>query len=466
MAEKKELIINEKTLPILMMFAGNLPGGLFIYKVNDEELIYFNDAMHKAFECESDEEFKEYVQNSFKGIVYKDDYEQAKKEIDLQINESIDKLNHVTYRIVTKKGNIRWFDNYGRFVSTEEYGDVYFVFVKDITESKKLENESKLLVAKQSQLVHLVDSRFNINSQNNTLEGLNILVVDDEEFIRDMNKEILTSEGANVKECIDGLQAVDLIANGESFDLILMDLVMPNLDGICAIKKIRELEVNDDVHIPIVALTATIDDTKISESILAGADDCIKKPLNVAELSRILIACMKEQSIKMEKKLKNTLRMATTDPLTHVKNITAFTGKVDELTRKMQNENNIKFAVLMNDINHLKKINDRHGHDAGDNYIKNCCRIICDIFVHSPVYRIGGDEFVVILEGSDYLNRDKLIRKLNSQKKAAENTRGIENGFVSFSTGMAVYSPRIDFTVSDVVKRADIEMYKVKPNSR
>lgn len=464
MVKKQELIINEQTLPILKMFAENMPGGFFIYKADgDQEFVYFNNAMHKAFECENDAEFKEYVNNSFKGIVYPEDYENINNDINDQVKVNVDALGHVEYRIVTKKGNIRWFDNWGRYVSTSEYGDVYFTFVKDITESKKLERQSRLLVAKQSQLVHLVDSKMDSNIPANTFEGINILVIEKYEKERNYNHKILTSVGAIVTECKNSKEALDAFSN-KTYDLILMDLL--ELDELNIIKKIREAEVNQDVHVPIVALTSDADETKISECILAGADDCIKKPLNLTELSRILIACMKEQTVKMEKKLENTLRMATTDPLTHVKNITAYTGKIDELTRKMSADKELKFAIVMNDINHLKKINDRHGHDAGDTYIKNCCRIICNTFVHSPVYRIGGDEFVVVLEGSDYTNREKLYKKLNSQRRTAEKVLGVENGFASFASGMATYTSKFDFTVGDVAKRADIEMYKNKPEGR
>ena len=64
------------------------------------------------------------------------------------------------------------------------------------------------------------------------------------------------------------------------------------------------------------------------------------------------------------------------------------------------------------DANNLKMINDNYGHGAGDEYIKGCCKILCDVFCHSPVFRIGGDEFAVILKGRDYHNRNDLMKEI------------------------------------------------------
>ena len=91
--------------------------------------------------------------------------------------------------------------------------------------------------------------------------------------------------------------------------------------------------------------------------------------------------------------------IAYQDALTLVKNKAAYEKKAEEIDERIGNGIAV-FAIVMADLNGLKKMNDRYGHDKGDQYIKGTCEMISDVFSHSPVYRVGGDEFVIILEGS------------------------------------------------------------------
>nr|MCR5129550.1 GGDEF domain-containing protein [Lachnospiraceae bacterium] len=111
--------------------------------------------------------------------------------------------------------------------------------------------------------------------------------------------------------------------------------------------------------------------------------------------------------------------------------------------------------------NNLKRINDELGHYMGDEYLKNACRLICASYKNSPVYRIGGDEFVVILEGRPYELRDQLadtfVREMDNIRHS--DLRAEEK--VSIAYGMAVYEGAGD-EIEAVVKRADELMYKTK----
>ena len=119
---------------------------------------------------------------------------------------------------------------------------------------------------------------------------------------------------------------------------------------------------------------------------------------------------------------------------------------------------NLPFAIIVCDDNNLKQINDTQGHAAGDEYIKASARTLCDIFVHSPVFRVGGDEFVVFLRGNDYASRHELMGKLrtNSLKSQRAGT-----GIV-LASGMSDYIPDKDNLADDVFDRADKEMYENK----
>ena len=149
--------------------------------------------------------------------------------------------------------------------------------------------------------------------------------------------------------------------------------------------------------------------------------------------------------------------MARRDALTHVKNKTAYHEKEKEL-QKLIREGNCAFGIVICDINELKTINDTEGHKAGDEYIKACCMLICRIYQHSPVYRIGGDEFAVILTGEDYTNREQLLDTL--RKQTEDNIR-IGEGPVAAS-GMAEYRPGQDRSTEEVFTRADNRMYENK----
>ena len=112
-----------------------MPGGFFVYHADaDEKIIYANDITLDIFGCETFEEFLRLVHGSFKGLVYPEDYENISHSIDEQVEASHRNLDHVEYRIIRKDGMLRYVDDYGRLVHTEEYGDVYYVFINDITE--------------------------------------------------------------------------------------------------------------------------------------------------------------------------------------------------------------------------------------------------------------------------------------------------------------------------------------------
>ena len=105
--------------------------------------------------------------------------------------------------------------------------------------------------------------------------------------------------------------------------------------------------------------------------------------------------------------------IAYKDALTRVKNKAAYDEKTDSLSWDIMNLA-ARFGIVMVDLNFLKVINDKYGHDKGNEYIVGSCRVVCDTYVHSPVYRIGGDEFLVVLEGQDYDNREELLEQVKA----------------------------------------------------
>ncbi|MBQ7718450.1 MAG: amino acid permease [Clostridia bacterium] len=149
--------------------------------------------------------------------------------------------------------------------------------------------------------------------------------------------------------------------------------------------------------------------------------------------------------------------IAFTDPLTGVKSKHAFSVSEGEMELLIAEGNVKNFGVVVCDVNGLKKINDTLGHKAGDEYIRSACVMLCDYFKHSPVFRIGGDEFVVLLQGHDYDERYEIMRCINEQIE-----KNIGTNEVVASLGMAEYDSQNDQSFYDVFSRADGLMYERK----
>ena len=115
------------------------------------------------------------------------------------------------------------------------------------------------------------------------------------------------------------------------------------------------------------------------------------------------------------------------------------------------------------DLNYLKVINDTYGHEKGNEAIKNICRIVCVTFAHSPVFRVGGDEFAIILKDHDLENIDSLVEKFNNELAALAENKDLQPWeAVSAAIGYATYDADKDAGAVNVFKRADNNMYENK----
>lgn len=149
------------------------------------------------------------------------------------------------------------------------------------------------------------------------------------------------------------------------------------------------------------------------------------------------------------------------DTLTQVGSKAAYIKKVETLNEEIA-DGHTDFGVVMVDMNDLKMINDKYGHKSGDLYIQGCCRMICESFQHSPVYRIGGDEFIVILQGKDFENRYTLVANLKDNYIRTGNDQSVEPWErFSAAVGMAEHASD-DRTLDLIFKRADKAMYEDK----
>ena len=156
-------------------------------------------------------------------------------------------------------------------------------------------------------------------------------------------------------------------------------------------------------------------------------------------------------------RLEKAQAQASIDALTGVKNKHAYLDAEAKLDLQIAEHACPPFAISIMDINDLKKINDTTGHQAGDEYIRDACRIICKTFKHSPVFRVGGDEFAVISRGDDLDHIDNLLGII-----AKHNQEAFCTGDIVIACGMARYESGKDSCVASVFERADQAMYENK----
>ena len=154
--------------------------------------------------------------------------------------------------------------------------------------------------------------------------------------------------------------------------------------------------------------------------------------------------------------------LAHTDSLTGIKNKTAYA----EVTTRLDAEiaaGRAQFCIIMIDVNYLKKVNDTYGHERGNEYLINACSLACSVFGEGNVYRVGGDEFVAVLEGDNFARCEELVANIRAEIekfRADDSLEAWEK--VSAAVGVAHYQTGVDRTAEEVFKRADADMYQNK----
>ncbi|MBP5291777.1 MAG: transporter substrate-binding domain-containing protein [Lachnospiraceae bacterium] len=163
------------------------------------------------------------------------------------------------------------------------------------------------------------------------------------------------------------------------------------------------------------------------------------------------------QEEEYERRLAQAQREANIDALTGVKNRHAYLETEERLDNQIAENRGSSFAIVIFDVNDLKKVNDTAGHKAGDQYLRDATNIICRIFKRSPIFRVGGDEFTAIVQGPDYECIEELLGKMKDH-----NVKALRTGGIVIACGMAKYED--DAKVATVFERADHNMYENKSN--
>ena len=213
---------------------------------------------------------------------------------------------------------------------------------------------------------------------------------------------------------------------------------------------------------PLLRLTAA------SQKLIAGDYDVALDYHGHDEVGILTQAfCQMRDYLKLY--IKDLNSRAYTDAMTGVRNKGAMNVYITNLNDQItlgDPENPPEFAVVVFDCNLLKQVNDRYGHDCGDAYLKKASATICGVFAHSPVFRIGGDEFAVLLMNDDYRNREALMQEFDRRAQEINAAATQPWDKVNVSKGLSDYHPGLDENVEQVMRRADEIMYRQKRESK
>jgi len=418
-----------------------------VYYVNAKTNAYYSYSMHPVSHTlkqdDSGEDFFRAMTEVAEKVVYEEDrhlfLEEMQKENLLRVLKK-GEMESIVYRLV-RKGKLEYHSM--RLIREAKGGDDYFVLgVINVDEEVRLKAQETATLAKErdmftgiaESLAANYDLFYYVNLSSGEYSVYTVNKLDGTLEIREDGNDFFESARRNIT----------VLIHTDDSEKVRAFLARDQVSAMLADKKQHSLEYR----------LVTGEETKYLRMTLMHASDGVHFLIGVKDASEEL-ASKKEQLSE----LKSAKEMATRDELTHAKNKNAYQELEGELQRQLEaDKQGISFGIIVCDLNNLKKINDTEGHKAGDAYIRECCQLLFDTFAHSPVFRVGGDEFVVVLRDRDYNSRDGLFANLRAQ--ILDNLDRGEGAVAA--TGLAVFEADRDSKVSDVFERADSVMYSDK----
>jgi len=280
-----------------------------------------------------------------------------------------------------------------------------------------------------------------------------ILIVDDSPVIVQSLAEVL-KEDYKLKVATSGARALEILENKEKIDLILLDVVMPEMDGYEVLQKIKDNPKTEDI--PVIFVTGNDSVSQEEKGLKAGVVDYITKPIRTA-----IVKARVKIHITLKTQRDTLQSHAICDMLTGLYNRNHLDSEGGrKFAKAFRQQDNL--TILMVDIDHFKAVNDTYGHLIGDKVLKAVANILKQSNrVEDFVARFGGEEFIVLLEDCD---KDNAINKAEQFRKNIEelHPEGIK---ITASFGVVNLSSRHK-SLEDMIKDADTALYEAKESGR
>ena len=285
-----------------------------------------------------------------------------------------------------------------------------------------------------------------------------IMVVDDDVMNLQNAGDILREAGYRVATARSGK---DLLAFTEKHrpDLILLDILMPEMNGFETFRKLREAEAGrGEKEVPVIFLTGENDSESETKGLTLGASDYVRKPFNRDILLRRI-----QNTIQNSRTIENLSEEAVTDRLTGFLNKAGTLKKLSVLCRSERG------MLTILDLDSFKLVNDIYGHDMGDRVLKGFSEILCSNTEPRDIRgRVGGDEFMLFLFG---VTEEKVLSDLSARvnRQIQEMAYSLMGDDMQIPLGVsfgAVFVPQQEKNYEAVVKKADRALYNVKKNGK
>ena len=296
----------------------------------------------------------------------------------------------------------------------------------------------------------------------------NILIVDDQASNVQLLQELLHDAGyTNVSATLDSREVCDLHRT-HNYDLILLDLQMPGMDGFQVMQCLNEIKT--DAYSPVLAITAQ--PAHKLKALASGAKDFISKPYDLLEVktrirNMLELRLIYRRLVASNQELES---LALHDALTGVANRRLLMDRLEH-ARRNSSRTGDHCALMFLDLDHFKELNDALGHDAGDQVlVQAAARLQVCVREGDTVARLGGDEFVVLLEGLSDNPKDATYQAKGVTGKILEAFASVfrlgeQTCASTFSIGAVVFKGA-QLPIEMLLKRADLAMYDAKAASR